>query len=144
MGSKVCIVCGKEKDGCCVPDDVVLSAIRGAKRRLGFATGNTLVVCGEDIETAVAKRARFEKYLMWYGLLAAAIFLILVFSSRSLYAVLVGLAAAACVLLLSLTTYYPRIPPGCLRELDEQKKAAERAALEAKAAGSAEPGPETS
>jgi len=108
MPKTVCIVCGKEKAGHPVQEDPVLSTIRAAKERLGRATGNSLVVCGDDVEAARGKRERFEKYLMWYGLLAAAMFFLVLYSSRSLASIVVGALAAAFLLALSLVNYYPK------------------------------------
>jgi len=111
---EVCIVCQKEKPGGYpVEEDPVLQSIRAAKTRLGMAQGNTLVVCKADLATAAQKRARFEKYLMWYGLLGAGFLLLSVLVSRSLASIALGLVGAAFVLLLSVAVYYPKVsaPP---------------------------------
>lgn len=106
--STVCIVCGNKVSGYSVQDDFVLSAIRKVKQKLGRSTGNTLVVCAADVKKAQEKRARFEKYAMWYGILAVALFFIMIFSSSSILSMFWGLLGAAFVLALSLTIYYPK------------------------------------
>jgi len=109
MQKEVCIVCGQERTGYPVKDDIVLATLRGIKQRLHISTGNKLVVCEEDVEKAQAKRARFEKYLMWYGILAAAVFFIILFSSSSPIALFWAAIAALFVMLLSLFSYYPKV-----------------------------------
>ena len=125
MAKEVCIVCGQEKTGYPVEDDVVLSTLRAIKQRLGISTGNKLVVCKEDVEKAKEKRARFEKYLMWYGILAAAAFFIVLFSSSSLFVLLWAPIAALFVMLLALTMYYPKVILPKSDEAEKEKKANE-------------------
>jgi len=106
---EVCIVCRKPKKGYPVEDDPVLMIIRGVKQRFGWAKGNRLVVCSEDLETARKKRARFEKYLMLYGLFAFALILVTFLTARSITGFFWGAAGAIFLMVLSIPIYYPKV-----------------------------------
>ena len=61
MSKTYCIVCGKEKKGIPVQDDVVLGFIRWFKRTVTKnEKGNLLVVCKEDYLAYKAARKRYE------------------------------------------------------------------------------------
>mgnify|MGYP005846572265 CR=1 FL=1 len=108
-GKKVCIICKRERDGTPVEEDFYITTVRELKQRLGWATGNILVVCAEDTEKAKAKRKRFERYLMWYGILAIAVLGIITLSARSVVGFLWGLLVGAFVMAFSMFTYFPRM-----------------------------------
>lgn len=108
MGKRVCIVCGEEKAGYKVEDDILLRAIRSAKERLGNATGNELVVCEADVPKAKEKRARFEKTAMAYAALGACVLLITLFTGKLPMSAVFGFIGLVAVLSLALVSYYPR------------------------------------
>jgi len=108
LGKSVCVVCRQERDGVPVEDDPVIAAIRAVKTRLGIATGNRLVVCHEDLETARKKRARFERTLMWCAMLGAAFIFVILLSKQSLASLFIGLVVAAVVVSFALLAYFPK------------------------------------
>lgn len=124
-GKKACIVCRQMKDGLPVAEDPVIGAIRKIKSRLGVAQGNILVVCEDDVEKALAKRSRFERYLMMLAFLAVVMFILVLLGSGSLLAgLLLGIVAACLVVALSFLIYYPGIEENALKEWKRKKGAA--------------------
>jgi len=105
----VCIICRQEKEGSPVLDDPYIIAVRAIKARLGHATGNRLVVCAADIPKWREKRKRFEKYLMWYGLLAFLLFVAFLFLSPTLVGFIYVAIGMVVVMAFSLLTYFPAI-----------------------------------
>ncbi len=106
----VCLVCRRERDGLPVADDPVIELIRRIKGRFGWLQGNRLVVCEEDVNAALGKRGRFEKYLMWCAILGFAFLMITTFSTSTLVlGLLVGLVGGLLIMLLPFGVYYPKI-----------------------------------
>lgn len=123
MPKKVCIICGKEKDGTPIKDDIVIRTIRKIKGALRLATNNTLVVCRECTDDYAKKRAKFEKTLVQY-VVVAAILLVLILvlpllSGKlfSLESLIFGILIGIFIIALSLIGYMPKTA---------EKKAAER------------------
>lgn len=108
MGKQVCIVCGQEKGAYPVEDDIVLRSIRSVKQATHSSTGNVLMVCADDVETARAKRSRFEKTAMTYAALGACVLLISLFAGAFPMSVAYGFLGMVFVMSLSLVSYYPR------------------------------------
>ena len=122
----VCLVCKQEKQGLPVMDDQVIRLIRRIKSRLGVARGNVLVVCEDDVEKALAKRSRFERYVMLLALLGAVMLVLALLGAKSLLAgITVGMLSAGFVVALALLIYYPCIEHGAL-EAWKKKRAAKK------------------
>jgi len=115
MPKKVCIICGKERKGAQVQDDVVIRAIRRVKGALRVATNNTLVVCGGCMDEYKKKRAKFEKALVLYVVLAAILLVLIavlpLISGKffSLESILFGVLIGVFIIALSLIGYMPKI-----------------------------------
>jgi|GEM_PF-1001448 len=78
---KVCIVCEKDVEGkSAVPikEDAIIRTIRGVKQFFKIAQGNELYVCEADIQKHMEKRRGFERSLIFFGVLAALVILLLV------------------------------------------------------------------
>jgi len=110
MRKSRCIICGREKRGAPVADDVVIRAIRWVKRKLGVAQESRLVVCGEDMEEHTRRRRKFEKHMVQYGALAFILVVVMIVLSGSLPGVLVAVFIGAFILLLGvLGNYHPSL-----------------------------------
>lgn len=119
----VCVVCKKERNGLLIVDDPVIKTIRKIKARLGWLQGNRLVVCEDDVDAALAKRARFEKYLMWCAMLALGMLLVLTFTSRAmLFGLLAGIFGGLLVMLMPVAAYYPQIDGKALNDYMGRRK----------------------
>ena len=77
----ICIVCGKEKEGREIEEDIVVRGIRLIKRKLNIERGNILVVCDECLEEAKKRRQKFEKGLFTWGAIGGILGIILIISS---------------------------------------------------------------
>lgn len=120
---KVCLVCKQETDGLPVAEDHVIRLIRRIKSRLGVAQGNVLVVCEADVEKALAKRSRFERYLMLLALLAAIMLVLGLLGAKSIVSgIAVGVLSAGFVVALSLLIYYPCLDRKALEEWRKKHK----------------------
>jgi len=114
--AKVCIICSKEVPrGHAVADDAVIRFIRRAKQSLNIAKNNELVVCEKDLDIHKGKRQGYERNLALYMVIAGIVLVLLVFlpiitSGFSAYAVAVGaLFAALLVLMPVLTSHTPAL-----------------------------------
>lgn len=87
-------------------DDAVIRTIRWAKRKLGVAQGNKLVVCPEDMEEHLKRRQRFEKRLIQYGALFFVLAVAMLLLSGSLAGVLVIVLMAAFIMALVIAVNY--------------------------------------
>ena len=116
--AKVCIITQKEvKSGYLVEDDIVIRAIRRAKRALGIAKNNTLVVSDEGLAEYHKKRSAYEKSIAKYAILAGVVFIVVVIlplftaglSLNTLYAMLLGLFLSALIMVLPVLSHVPKI-----------------------------------
>ena len=106
----VCVICGKEKEGSRVSDDMVIKAIRVVKRKLGLAKENRLVVCKDDLPEHERRRKKFEKNMVAYSAIAFVLVVAVVFLSGSISGALVALLIGAFVVFLGLVgNYHPAI-----------------------------------
>jgi len=77
---KICIVCEKDVEGkSAVPikEDAVIRTIRRVKQFFHIAQGNELYVCEEDMPKHMEKRRGFERSLIFFGVLAALVIVLL-------------------------------------------------------------------
>jgi hypothetical protein len=121
-----CIICQKETVGIPVKDDFVIRGIRRIKSALKIARGTKLIVCSEHLEEATKRRERFEKTLLTYGGIGAAIGILLIIASliggRDLLSILSSLLLAVLLIvvfvILSLAYYFPAME----RKVEKEKK----------------------
>ncbi len=113
---KVCIMCGKEKDGLDVKEDHVIAAMRWVKRNITRNPKNYhMVVCKEDFLAYKKKRDSFERKRIAYVIIGV-VFTVLLLSfarGRFLGAIVYGGAVIIFMYLLSLLSYMPAVelPP---------------------------------
>ncbi|MFH1447721.1 MAG: hypothetical protein ABIG39_02560 [Candidatus Micrarchaeota archaeon] len=108
MASK-CIVCGKNKTGVQVSEDMVIRSIRRIKQVLGIAKNNKLVVCKKCIPEHTKKRAAFEGKIVRYGGFGIIILIVFLLLSLSIKSLVAGIFITLLMLSFTLTDYYPTI-----------------------------------
>ncbi|MDE1873662.1 MAG: hypothetical protein KGI04_00895 [Candidatus Micrarchaeota archaeon] len=110
MPKTVCIICGKEKRGIDVADDLVLDSIRWFKQNVTHnERGNRLVVCRECYPKYAASRKKFESRQRLYLGLGIVFALLNVTLSRTLASVGISLLILLLFICFSLMSYSPRI-----------------------------------
>ena len=113
--AKVCIICLKEVAfGYPVEDDVVIRAIRAAKRRLNIAKNNELAVCEGCLEAYRQKRKKYERDLAIHVVIAAVVLLVFAIlpiatTGFSPWSILLGFALALLLIALSVFSHCPRV-----------------------------------
>jgi hypothetical protein len=144
---KVCIVCEKDVEGkSAVPikEDAIIRTIRGVKQFFRIAANNELYVCEDDIPKHMEKRRGFERSLIFFGVLAALVVILLagslVLSGHfDIVAFLFAIVLGLLILVFAVVFKYapaieqgpavvggkPRLPDE-LKELDEEEAAPAR------------------
>jgi hypothetical protein len=61
-----------------VKEDLIIKTIRNFKQFFRIATNNELFVCEEDLEKHNKKRKDFEKSIVFFGVLSAAVVILLI------------------------------------------------------------------
>ena len=114
MVKSYCIICGEEKNGLPIQNDMVLDAIRWFKQNVTKnEKGNRLVVCKECYPKYADRRKKFETRQATYlaiGIIFAALGLLFAFSLATLS---VAILLIAFLYLLALLNYVPKValPP---------------------------------
>ncbi|MDE1824809.1 MAG: hypothetical protein KGH61_02205 [Candidatus Micrarchaeota archaeon] len=110
MARSYCIICGDEKNGLPVQNDMVLDAIRWFKQNVTKnEKGNRLIVCKECFPRYADRRKKFENRQATYlaiGIIFAALGLIFSFSLTTLA---VAILLIVFLYLLSLLNYVPKV-----------------------------------
>ncbi len=117
--SRACVVCHKEgvQGGHLVEDDLVIRSIRAAKRKLGIAKNNVLVVEEGCLEAYKPKRAKYERDLAIHAAIGALVLLIFVLlpvftTGFSIVSVLLGLLLFCLIMAFTVFSHCPKIGGG--------------------------------
>ena len=106
----VCIICGKEKSGIPVKEDMVLDVIKWFKRNVTRnAQDNVLVVCKEDWLQYNKARKKFTSRMTLYIVLGVIFVIIGNVVAFSLYTLVTTLGVLLLFYLLSLLSYMPAL-----------------------------------
>lgn len=111
---RICIVCQKEvagKSAYPVKEDFIIRTIRGFKQTFRVAANNELYVCEDDLEAHREKRKSFEHSLIFFGVLSAAVVILLIgtilFSGRfDIFAILSAIIIGFFILLFAVVFKY--------------------------------------
>jgi len=127
--AKVCIICYNEKDGRDVEDDIVIATIRKAKKALGIAKNNHLVVCHDCAEVYKEKRGKYERDLVVHVIIGGVVLLLFVLlpiftTGFSITSVLLGLLLFVLIMALSVFSHCPKIAEGGAKIADAHRKKA--------------------
>lgn len=110
MKKSYCVICGKEKRGIAVQDDLILDSIRWFKRNVTKnEKGNRLVVCKEDYGAYKAARKKYVGRQRIYLALGVLFVMLTILVYPSIAAVVTSVVVFAFIVLLSLLSYMPRI-----------------------------------
>ncbi len=116
-------MCGKEKNGLPVKEDVIIQSLRWVKRNITKNPKNfTLVVCKDDFLVYKKKRDSYERKMVMYVAIGI-IFLaaLAAVSSQRLGAVGVGLLITLFLLLLAQLSYMPAVEMPAIKEKKQKK-----------------------
>jgi hypothetical protein len=109
-GAPRCIMCGDEREGLGVKEDLVIKAIRQFKRKVTKnEKGFRLVVCRDCYAKYDKLRSKYERRQMTYVALGLVLTITLAIVSQSVVALLYGLALTLLLCLLSLVGYVPAL-----------------------------------
>lgn len=111
---KICIICQNEvagKKAAKVREDRIIKAIRKLKALFKIAAGNELYVCEEDLPKHLKRRKSFEKNILFFGILAVFVVMLLLFiifmSGRfNLWVIISSLFIGVFILLFALIFKY--------------------------------------
>ena len=111
---RVCIVCQNDVSGkkaVPVQEDAVIRSIRRVKQALRIAKNDELYVCDDDLARHREKRKSFERSMIFFGVLSAAVVLLLigtiVLSGKlDIFAILSAFMIGAFILLFSVLFKY--------------------------------------
>lgn len=111
---RICIVCQKDvsgKEAIPVREDFIIRSIRGFKKFFHIATNNELYVCEDDIDAHKQKRKSFERSIIFFGVLSAAVVVLLIgtiiLSGRlDIWAILSAIIIGVFILLFSIVFKY--------------------------------------
>lgn len=111
---RVCIVCQEDisgKKAYKVKEDKIIGTIRSFKRLFRIAANNELYVCEDHYKEHLAKRKSFERSIIFFGVLSAAIVILLIgtiiLSGRfDIFAILSAIVIGFFVLLFSIVFKY--------------------------------------
>ena len=109
---KVCIMCGKEKEGLNVKEDHVIAAMRWVKHNITKNPKNYhMVVCKDDFVAYKKKRDSFERKRAAYVIIGVLFTLLLLAfaNGRFLGAIFYGVGVIVFMYLLSLLSYMPAV-----------------------------------
>ena len=110
MRKSYCIICGEEKKGIEVENDLVLDSLRWFKKNVTHdEKNNILVVCRDDYPKYKENRAKFEFRKKFYLGLGFVFVLLMVLLSRAITALLSGIGLMLLFYALSLLSYTPRL-----------------------------------
>lgn len=110
MKKVYCIVCGKEKKGIAVQDDLVLDFLRWFKRNVTRnEKGSGLVVCKDDYVAYKTSRKKYESRQRAYLVLGTLFVMLTIAIYPGVATVLTSLLVLFFIVLLSLLSYTPRI-----------------------------------
>jgi len=143
---KICIICQKDVEGkpaIPVKEDQIIGTIRAVKQFFHIAANNELYVCEDDVQVHLERRKSFERSLIFFGVLAAIVVLLLIgnmlLSGRfDIFAFISAFVIGAFILLFALVfKYAPAIEktpslvgkpslPLELEELDKEEKPKEK------------------
>ena len=119
QGKKVCIMCGKEKEGLNVKEDHVITAMRWVKRNITKNPKNYhMVVCKDDFLAYKKKRDSFERKRAAYVIIGVLFTLLLLAfaNGRFLGAIFYGVGIIIFMYLLSLLSYMPAVDVPIIQE----------------------------
>jgi hypothetical protein len=101
-----------------IQEDFIIRSIRKIKQTIKIATNNELYVCSDDLEAHKKKRKSFERSMIFFGVLAAAVVLLLIatilLSGRfDIFAIISAFIIGAFILIFSIVfKYAPNIQSG--------------------------------
>ncbi len=123
MKKKVCIMCGKERDGLLIKEDMVLKGLRWIKRNITRNERNyTLVVCKDDFLAYKKKRDGYERKMVIYVSLGIVFLVALALvSDAKLGAIAVGLVITIFLFLLAQLSYMPAVDMPAIRQKAAKK-----------------------
>ncbi len=103
-----CIMCGKRKTGIAIKDDRVLQFLRWFKGNVTHSLqGNSLVVCGDDMEAYKKKRDRFTSRKNLYLALGFIFAILGLIISININTIALSALVIAALYLISLVNYTP-------------------------------------
>ncbi|MDE1871084.1 MAG: hypothetical protein KGI06_02480 [Candidatus Micrarchaeota archaeon] len=111
MGKPACIICGKERDGLEVRDDIIIKSLRWIKKNVTKSQKNyRLVVCKDCFLSYRKRRESYERKMMIYGAIGVIFLLALLVSAGGrLGAIGVGILIIIGLLLLAQFSYMPAV-----------------------------------
>ena len=83
---EICLICGKERKGTPIKNDIVINSIRKIKKWMNIEKGNKIVICKECTEEYVKRRKAYEKSLTTALIITVILFAALLFLSAHLQA----------------------------------------------------------
>ncbi len=105
---KVCIICGKERNGIPVKEDDILAALRWFKKNVTRnEKGNRLVVCKECYPKYSKERKRYFTRRNLYIALGVILSIMIIGIAHSIFSVIWGVFVVLFMYLLSLVNYLP-------------------------------------
>ena len=115
-----CIICGNDKKGTPVSDDLIIRSIRRVKQTLNIAQNNKLVVCRKCMPEHLKRRENFEKRVVRYGAIGVIIAIVLLLLLQTWNSLVAGALIVILMLSFTITGYHPSLVsyPG-----EEKKKA---------------------
>jgi hypothetical protein len=104
--NSVCIICGKNKEGFEVEEDLFIKGIRKLKKFFGIEKKNKLVVCKECYPKYLKLRKKFESKQRNFGIVVIIFFAIAILTSPDKISAIIYSLILSFVFLFILVFYY--------------------------------------